>query len=181
MKQYRCGVCGYGCSGENPPDACPRCGAPASNCTAGGDEKQPYGAEHVAGVASGVSHEILEGLRTCFSGACTEVGVYLAMARAADREGYPEAAEAFRRYAFEEADHASRFAELLGECMTDSTRKNLELCAAAEYGACERKTKLAGLARAQNLDAVHDAVHEMARDEARHGKGLEGLLKRYFA
>ena len=180
MKQYRCTVCGYVFTGDNPPDACPQCKAPANKFVEISGEKQPYAAEHVAGIASGVSAEILEGLRMNFSGECTEVGMYLAMARVADREGYPEVAEAFKRYAFEEADHASRFAELLGECITDSTRKNLELRAAAEYGACEGKTELAKLAKAQNLDAIHDTVHEMARDEARHGKGFEGLLKRYF-
>jgi len=138
-----------------------------------------YAAEHVLGVAKGVDPEILQGLRDHFNGECSEVGQYLAMARQADREGYPEIAEAFKRYAFEEADHASRFAELLGEVVWD-TKTNLEKRAAAEAGACEDKFRIAKLAKAQNLDAIHDTVHEMARDEARHGQGFAGLLKRYF-
>jgi len=138
-----------------------------------------YAAEHVLGVAKGVDPEILQGLRDHFAGECSEVGQYLAMARQADREGYPEIAAAFRRYAMEEADHASRFAELLGEVVWD-TKTNLEKRAAAEAGACEDKTRIAKLAKAQNLDAIHDTVHEMARDEARHGQGFAALLKRYF-
>ncbi len=180
-KQFRCTVCGYVHIGQTPPEACPQCKAPASKFVEITEEAKPYAAEHVVGIASGVDPAILEGLRMNFTGECTEVGMYLAMSRVADREGYPEVAEAFKRYAFEEADHASRFAELLGECITDSTRKNLELRTAAEFGACEGKTELAKLAKAQNLDAIHDTVHEMARDEARHGKGFAGLLKRYFA
>jgi len=138
-----------------------------------------YAAEHVLGVAKGVDPEILQGLRDHFAGECSEVGQYLAMARQADREGYPEIAAAFRRYAMEEADHASRFAELLGEVVWD-TKTNLEKRAAAEAGACEDKTRIAKLAKAQNLDAIHDTVHEMAREEARHGQGFAALLKRYF-
>ncbi|MBR6495638.1 MAG: NADH peroxidase [Rikenellaceae bacterium] len=135
--------------------------------------------EHVIGVAQGVDAEILEGLRAHFNGECTEVGMYLAMSRQADREGYPEIAEAFRRYAFEEADHAARFAELLGEVVWD-TKTNLRKRMEAEAGACEDKKRIATLAKQQNLDAIHDTVHEMCKDEARHGKGFEGLYKRYF-
>ncbi len=156
------------------------CNASESSFTQILQETKQYAAEHVVGIAAGVDTEVLEGLRMNFSGECTEVGMYLAMSRVAEREGYPEIAEAFKRYAFEEADHASRFAELLGEVVTNSTQKNLEMRAAAEFGACEGKTKLAKRARELNLDAIHDAVHEMARDEARHGKGFDGLLKRYF-
>ena len=180
MKQFRCPVCGFVHTGDAPPEFCPQCKAPGDTFILLSEERKPYPAEHVVGVAAGVDPEILEGLRMNFTGECTEVGMYLAMARVADREGYPEIAEAFRRYAFEEADHASRFAELLGEVVTTSTKRNLELRAAAEYGATEGKTALAKRAKELNLDAIHDTVHEMARDEARHGKGFEGLLKRYF-
>ncbi len=134
----------------------------------------------VVGVAKGADERILSGLRENFTGECAEVGMYLAMSRAADREGYPEVAEAFKRYALEEADHAARFAELLGEVLTDSTKKNLQMRADAEYGACDGKKKLASLAKELGLDAIHDSVHEMCKDEARHGKGFDGLLKRYF-
>lgn len=181
MKQFRCTVCGYVCSGDQPPEACPQCKAGKERFVEVAGERTPYAAEHVLGIAAGVDPTILEGLRMNFNGECTEVGMYLAMSRVAEREGYPEVAEAFRRYAFEEADHAARFAELLGECLSDSTKRNLELRAAAEYGACEGKTDLAKMAKEQNLDAIHDTVHEMARDEARHGKGFEGLLRRYFS
>ena len=141
-----------------------------------------YVTEHVVGIgkAEGVPQEIVDGLRANFEGECSEVGMYLAMARVAEREGYPEIAEAYKRYAYEEADHASRFAELLGEVVTDSTKKNLMMRAEAECGACAGKMDLAKKAKALNLDAIHDTVHEMAKDEARHGRGFEGLLKRYF-
>ena len=139
-----------------------------------------YADEHKIGVAQGVDPEVLQGLRDNFNGECCEVGMYLAMSRQADREGYPEIAEAFKRYAFEEADHAARFAELLGEVVTNSTKKNLELRAAAEAGACDGKMMLAKRAKELNYDAIHDTVHEMAKDEARHGCGFEGLLNRYF-
>ncbi|HRX58400.1 MAG TPA: NADH peroxidase [Eubacteriales bacterium] len=181
MKQFRCPVCGYIHTGETPPDVCPVCGAPGSSFVEVAPERKPYPAEHVVGAAAGIDPAVLDGLRQNFTGECTEVGMYLAMARVADREGYPEISEAFRRYAYEEADHASRFAELLGDVVTTSTKRNLELRAEAEYGACEGKTALAKRAKELNLDAIHDTVHEMARDEARHGKGFEGLLKRYFA
>lgn len=180
-KQFRCPVCGYVHTGDVPPDFCPVCHAPGDSFVEISQEVKQYAAEHVVGIAAGVDAEVLEGLRMNFSGECTEVGMYLAMARVAEREGYPEIAEAFKRYAFEEADHASRFAELLGEVITTSTKQNLELRAAAEFGACDGKTKLAKRAKELNLDAIHDTVHEMARDEARHGKGFEGLLRRYFA
>ena len=178
--KWICKVCGYVHEGPEAPEKCPQCGAPQSKFERMAAEKA-YADEHRVGVAQGADERILEGLRMNFTGECTEVGMYLAMSRQADREGYPEIAEAYKRYAFEEADHASRFAELLGECITDSTKRNLELRAAAEFGACDGKTELAKLAKAQNLDAIHDAVHEMARDEARHGKAFEGLLKRYFS
>ena len=139
-----------------------------------------WACEHELGVAKGVDPEILEGLRAHFAGECSEVGMYLAMSRQADREGYPEIADAFKRYAFEEAEHAAKFAELLGEVITDSTKKNLEMRVDAENGATAGKFELAKLAKQYNLDAIHDTVHEMARDEARHGKAFEGLLNRYF-
>ena len=139
-----------------------------------------WAAEHVVGVAKGVSEEILEGLRANFQGECTEVGMYLAMARVAHREGYPEIGMYWEKAAYEEAEHAAKFAELLGEVVTDSTKKNLQMRVDAENGATDGKTKLAKLAKEQGLDAIHDTVHEMARDEARHGKAFKGLLERYF-
>jgi len=180
MKKFRCTVCGYIYEGDRPPIACPTCRVPADKFVEVTTESKTYPAEHVLGVASGVAPEILAGLRANFEGECTEVGMYLAMSRAADREGYPEIAEAFKRYAFEEAEHAAKFAELLGEALSPSTKKNLQMRAEAEFGATEGKTKLAKLAKEKNLDAIHDTVHEMARDEARHGRGFEGLLRRYF-
>ncbi len=179
--QFRCPVCGYVFLGDTAPDFCPVCKAPGDSFVAISQQVKQYAAEHVVGIAAGVDTEVLEDLRMNFTGECTEVGMYLAMARVAEREGYPEVAETFKRYAFEEADHASRFAELLGEVITTSTKTNLELRTAAEFGACDGKTQLAKRAKELNLDAIHDTVHEMARDEARHGKGFGGLLKRYFA
>ena len=143
-------------------------------------EKAAYACEHVVGEGKVDDKELLEGLKAHFSGECTEVGMYLAMARVADREGYPEVAEAYKRYAFEEAEHAAKFAELLGEVVTPSTKKNLELRAAAESGACDGKLAIAKRAKQLGFDAIHDTVHEMAKDEARHGAGFAGLLKRYF-
>ena len=178
-KKWICTVSGNVHEGDTPPEKCPQCKVPASKFKELEEGNVAYAAEHVVGVAKGVDPEILQGLRDHFAGECSEVGQYLAMARQADREGYPEIAEAFKRYAFEEADHASRFAELLGEVVWD-TKTNLEKRAAAEAGACEDKTRIAKLAQAQGLDAIHDTVHEMARDEARHGQGFAGLLKRYF-
>ncbi|MDR0928372.1 MAG: NADH peroxidase [Oscillospiraceae bacterium] len=180
MKKWICTVCGYVHEGDTPPEFCPICKAPAEKFKEMSGEKT-YADEHVVGVAQGVDERILTGLRENFTGECTEVGMYLAMSRVADREGYPEVAEAFRRYAFEEADHAARFAELLGEVVTPSTKKNLEMRADAEYGACDGKKKIATLAKQLNYDAIHDTVHEMCKDEARHGRGFDGLLKRYFS
>lgn len=180
MKKFVCSVCGYVYTGDLAPEKCPQCGAPASKFSEQKAGSSAYADEHVIGVAAGVDAEILEGLRLNFTGECTEVGMYLAMSRQADREGYPEIAEAYKRYAFEEADHAARFAELLGEVLTNSTQKNLELRAAAECGACEGKKAIATKAKALGLDAIHDTVHEMCKDEARHGRGFEGLLARYF-
>ena len=180
MAKWVCSVCGYVYEGENPPESCPQCKVPADKFIKQDTQEMTWAAEHVVGVAKGVDPEIVEGLRANFEGECSEVGMYLAMSRVAEREGYPEIAEAYKRYAYEEADHASRFAELLGEVVTDSTKKNLMMRAEAECGACAGKMDLAKKAKALNLDAIHDTVHEMAKDEARHGRGFEGLLKRYF-
>jgi rubrerythrin len=177
MKWY-CTVCGYVHEGPEAPESCPQCKAPASKFKVKEDES--FATVHEVGVAKGVSEDILEDLRANFNGECSEVGMYLAMARVADREGYPEISAAFTKYAFEEAEHAAKFAELLGEVITDSTKKNLEMRADAEAGACAGKFDLAKRAKAANLDAIHDTVHEMAKDEARHGAGFKGLLKRYF-
>lgn len=179
MKKFVCPVCGYVYEGENPPEFCPQCKAPGSKFKELAGE-MTWAAEHTVGVAKGVSDEILEGLRMNFTGECTEVGMYLAMARVAHREGYPEIGMYYEKAAHEEAEHAAKFAELLGEVITDSTKKNLELRVEAENGATAGKTELAKLAKQQNLDAIHDTVHEMARDEARHGKAFAGLLARYF-
>lgn len=179
MKKFICSVCGYVHMGDVPPETCPQCKAPKDKFNVADDNKN-YVAEHVIGVAEGAPEDILEGLRQNFMGECTEVGMYLAMSRQADREGYPEIAEAFKRYALEEADHAARFAELLGEVLQPSTKANLEMRADAECGACDGKMQLAKRAKELNLDAIHDTVHEMAKDEARHGRGFDGLLKRYF-
>jgi rubrerythrin len=180
MKKFICSVCGYVYEGEEAPERCPHCGAPKEKFIEKKDEAQVWADEHRIGVAQGVDPEILEGLKANFTGECTEVGMYLAMSRQADREGYPEVAEAYKRIAYEEADHASRFAELLGEVVTNSTKKNLELRVEAEYGACEGKKKIATRAKELNYDAIHDTVHEMCKDEARHGKAFQGLLNRYF-
>ena len=180
MAKFVCTVCGYTTEGA-APEKCPVCSAAKEAFKEMIEGNKNYADEHRIGVAKGVDNEILEGLRANFMGECTEVGMYLAMSRQADREGYPEIAEAFKRYAFEEADHASRFAELLGEVVTDSTKKNLELRAEAEFGACDGKMMIAKKAKELGLDAIHDTVHEMAKDEARHGRGFDGLLARYFA
>ena len=179
MKKFVCSVCGYVYEGEAAPEKCPQCGAPASKFVEQKGEMS-WAAEHVLGVANDVPEDIKEDLRANFNGECSEVGMYLAMSRVADREGYPEIAEAWKRYAFEEAEHASKFAELLGEVLTDSTKKNLQMRVDAESGACAGKMELAKKAKALNLDAIHDTVHEMAKDEARHGRGMQGLLDRYF-
>ncbi len=180
MKKFVCTVCGYIHEGDAPPEVCPI-------CKVGPDKFKEmksdldWADEHVIGIAHGVDEEILEGLRSNFIGECTEVGMYLAMGRQADREGYPEVAEAYRRIAYEEADHASKFAELLGEVVYASTKENLSVRVEAEYGACAGKKELATLAKKNNLDAIHDTVHEMCKDEARHGKAFKGLLDRYFS
>lgn len=180
MAKYICTVCGYVHEGDNAPEKCPQCGAPASKFKKAEAGKLSWAAEHVVGVAKGVDPEIIEGLRQNFQGECTEVGMYLAMARVAHREGYPEIGLYWEKAAYEEAEHAAKFAELLGEVVTDSTKKNLEMRVEAENGATMGKFELAKKAKEQGLDAIHDTVHEMARDEARHGCAFEGLLNRYF-
>ena len=182
MKKFICTVCGYIHEGDAAPEKCPLCKAPASKFnemveTEGGLE---FADQHVIGVAKGCDEEMIKDLNNHFMGECTEVGMYLAMARVAHREGYPEIGLYWEKAAYEEAEHAAKFAELLGEVVTDSTKKNLEMRVDAEHGATEGKFDLAKRAKAANLDAIHDTVHEMARDEARHGKAFEGLLKRYF-
>ena len=179
MKKFVCAICGYVHEGDVAPANCPQCKAPASKFN---EQKEglSWAAEHIVGVAKDVDPEIIEGLRMNFTGECTEVGMYLAMARVAHREGYPEIGLYWEKAAYEEAEHAAKFAELLGEVVTPSTKKNLELRVDAENGATLGKFELAKRAKELNLDAIHDTVHEMARDEARHGKAFEGLLKRYF-
>ena len=179
MAKWVCSVCGYVHEGETAPEKCPVCKAPAEKFIKQDDE-MTWAAEHVLGVAQGVDPEIIADLRANFEGECSEVGMYLAMSRVAFREGYPEIGEYWKTAAFEEAEHAAKFAELLGEVLTDSTEKNLRMRVEAENGATLGKTMLAKKAKEQNLDAIHDTVHEMARDEARHGKAFAGLLKRYF-
>jgi rubrerythrin len=186
--KYRCTVCGHiydeereGVKFADLPDTwtCPTCGAPKSKFVPV-VEGQTWASEHVLGVAKDVPEDIKNDLRANFNGECSEVGMYLAMSRVAFRESYPEIGLYYEKAAMEEANHASRFAELLGEVLTDSTKKNLEMRVEAEYGATEGKTDLAKRAKQANLDAIHDTVHEMARDEARHGKAFKGLLERYF-
>ena len=187
MKKFVCPVCGYVHEGDTPPEFCPQCKVPGSKFTEMVAERS-WAAEHVVGVGKQfgadvpeeVKAEIISGLKANFEGECTEVGMYLAMARVAHREGYPEIGIYWEKAAYEEAEHAAKFAELLGEVVTDSTKKNLEMRVDAENGATAGKVDLAKLAKQYNLDAIHDTVHEMARDEARHGKAFEGLLKRYF-
>ena len=182
MKKWKCKICGEIVEGEHAPERCPLCKAPAEKFEEVVEGEMSWAAEHVIGVAKdpAVTPEIIEGLRANFQGECTEVGMYLAMARVAHREGYPEIGLYWEKAAYEEAEHAAKFAELLGEVVTDSTKKNLELRVEAENGATAGKTELAKRAKELGLDAIHDTVHEMARDEARHGKAFEGLLKRYF-
>ena len=179
MAKYVCTVCGYVYEGDAAPEICPVCKAPAEKFKLQEGEKV-WAAEHVVGVAKGVSEDIVSDLRANFEGECSEVGMYLAMARVAYREGYPEVGSYYEKAAWEEAEHAAKFAELLGEVVTDSTKKNLQMRVDAETGATAGTTDLAKRAKAANLDAIHDTVHEMARDEARHGKAFEGLLNRYF-
>ena len=181
MKKWICPVCGYVHEGDTPPEKCPQCKVPGSKFSEVVEEERKWAAEHVVGVANGAPADIIEGLKANFTGECTEVGMYLAMARVAHREGYPEIGLYWEKAAYEEAEHAAKFAELLGEVVTDSTKKNLELRVEAENGATLGKFELAKRAKEEGLDAIHDTVHEMARDEARHGKAFEGLLKRYFS
>ena len=178
--KFVCSVCGYVHEGDSAPEKCPVCGVPAEKFTKVEEGEKTWAAEHVVGVAQGASEDIIADLRANFEGECSEVGMYLAMARVAHREGYPEIGLYWEKAAYEEAEHAAKFAELLGEVVTDSTKKNLEMRVEAENGATAGKFDLAKRAKAANLDAIHDTVHEMARDEARHGKAFEGLLKRYF-
>ena len=179
-KKFVCAVCGYIHEGDAAHEKCPICNAPASKFSEVKAEASFATVHRIGdGKPEGVSEEMIEDLRAHFNGECSEVGMYLAMSRQADREGYPEIAEAFKRYALEEADHASRFAELLGECVWD-TKTNLEKRSIAEASACEDKFRIAMNAKAAGFDAIHDTVHEMAKDEARHGAGFAGLLKRYF-
>ena len=180
MAKYVCSVCGYVHEGDEPPEKCPQCGVPAEKFNKQEEGELEWAAEHVVGVAQGASEDIMADLRANFEGECSEVGMYLAMARVAHREGYPEIGLYWEKAAWEEAEHAAKFAELLGEVVTDSTKKNLEMRVAAENGATAGKVDLARRAKEANLDAIHDTVHEMARDEARHGKALKGLLERYF-
>ena len=179
MTKWVCSVCGYVYEGETAPEQCPVCKVGADKFTKQEGE-MTWAAEHVVGVAQGVSEDIIMDLRANFEAECSEVGMYLAMARVAHREGYPEIGLYYEKAAWEEAEHAAKFAELLGEVVTDSTKKNLELRVAAENGATAGKVDLAKRAKAADLDAIHDTVHEMARDEARHGRAFAGLLERYF-
>ncbi|MCL1809108.1 MAG: NADH peroxidase [Clostridiales bacterium] len=181
MMKWSCSICGYTHEGNEAPAQCPQCRASSDKFIAAGKSgERSWAAEHVLGVAKGVDPRIIEGLKLNFEGECTEVGMYLAMGRVAYREGYPGIGMYWEKAAYEEAEHAAKFAELLGEVLTDSTKKNLEMRAEAENGACAGKMALAKLAKELNLDAIHDTVHEMAKDEARHGKAFEGFLKRFF-
>ena len=179
--KWSCTICGYSFEGSEPPAQCPQCKAASEKFVkAGSDSGKTWATEHVVGVAQGTDPRIIDGLKLNFAGECTEVGMYLAMARVAFREGYPGVGMYWEKAAYEEAEHAAKFAELLGEVLTDSTKKNLEMRVDAENGACAGKMELAKLAKELNLDAIHDTVHEMAKDEARHGKAFEGLLRRFF-
>ncbi len=180
MAKFVCKVCGYIHEGDAAPARCPQCGVPADKFTKMEEKAMTWATEHVVGITEGVSEDIINDLRANFNGECSEVGMYLAMSRVAFREGYPEIGLYWEKAAFEEAEHAAKFAEILGEVVTSSTKKNLEMRVDAENGATAGKFDLAKRAKALNLDAIHDPVHEMARDEARHGKAFEGLLKRYF-
>ena len=181
MSKFVCSVCGYVYEGEAAPKECPICHAPAEKFSKVEETAITWADEHKVGVAEGLDEEVVAGLRENFNGECSEVGMYLAMARVAYREGYPEVGMYYEKAAYEEAEHAAKFAELLGEVVTPSTKKNLEMRYMAENGACEGKMKLAKRAKELGYDAIHDTVHEMAKDEARHGCGFKGLLDRYFA
>ena len=180
MKRWVCPICGYVFTGDAAPAKCPQCGVPGSKFKAEEAASAGYACEHVIGDGKVEDAEVTQGLKDHFNGECCEVGMYLAMSRQADREGYPEIAEAFKRYAFEEAEHAAKFAELLGEVVTNSTKKNLEMRKDAEAGACAAKLQIAARAKQLGYDAIHDTVHEMAKDEARHGAGFSGLYNRFF-
>ncbi len=180
MKKFVCPVCGYVHEGDSAPEFCPLCKCPGSKFKVQETEGMVWADEHRIGVAQGVDEEVIAGLRANFEGECSEVGMYLAMARQAEREGYPEIGAFYKLAAWEEAEHAAKFAELLGECVSSSTKENLEKRVAAENGATAGKLELAKRAKSLNLDAIHDTVHEMCKDEARHGCGFQGLLKRYF-
>ena len=181
MKKWRCTVCGEIVEGEHAPERCPLCRQPAEKFEEVVESTEKvWAAEHIVGVAKDAPAEIIEGLRANFNGECMEVGMYLAMARVAHREGYPEIGLYWEKAAFEEAEHAAKFAELLGECVSASTKENLTVRVEAENGATAGKFELAKMAKALNLDAIHDTVHEMAKDEARHGRAFAGLLERYF-
>ena len=180
MKKFVCSVCGYVHEGDSAPERCPQCKVSGDKFNEVKEDERTWAAEHVVGVAKGVREDIIMDLRANFEGECSEVGMYLAMARVAHREGYPEIGLYWEKAAYEEAEHAAKFAELLGEVVTDSTKKNLEMRVDAENGATMCKFDLAKRAKELGLDAIHDTVHEMARDEARHGKAFEGLLNRYF-
>lgn len=180
MKKWICSICGYVHEGKTPPEKCPQCGASQEKFNIQSTGNLFWADEHRIGIAKNVDKEILDGLRANFTGECTEVGMYLAMSRQADREGFPEIAEAYKRIAYEEAEHASKFAELLGEILVSDTKTNLKMRVEAENGACKGKKDIATKAKELKLDAIHDTVHEMCKDEARHGKVFAGLLKRYF-
>ncbi len=180
MAKWICPVCGYVHEGDAAPEFCPVCKVPGSKFNKQEESALTWAAEHVLGVAKGCPKDIYDGLKSNFEGECSEVGMYLAMARVAYREGYPEIGAYWEKAAFEEAEHAAKFAELLGEVLTDSTKKNLQMRVDAENGATKGKFELAKRAKEEGLDAIHDTVHEMARDEARHGKAFKGLLDRYF-
>ena len=179
IKKYICPICGYVHEGTEAPEICPQCKQKVTWKIASSSDKLSFVTEHELGVAKGTGDDMIKDLNANFMAEATEVGMYLAMSRQADREGYPEIAEAFKRYAFEEAEHCAKFAELLGEVVWD-TKTNLEKRMLAESGACEDKMRIARVAKERGLDAIHDTVHEMAKDEARHGKGFEGLFNRYF-
>ena len=180
MSKFVCSICGYVYEGEAAPANCPQCKAPAEKFVEQASNEMTWADEHRIGIAEGIDVNVIEDLRSNFMGECTEVGMYLAMARQAHREGYPEVGLYYEKAAWEEAEHAAKFAELLGEVVSSSTKTNLEMRVAAEHGACEGKMKLASRAKELGLDAIHDTVHEMARDEARHGVALKGMLERYF-
>jgi rubrerythrin len=180
MKKFVCSICGYVHEGNDAPDKCPQCGALKEKFNEKKEGVLQWADEHRIGVAKGVDQEIYDGLKANFMGECTEIGMYLAMGRQADREGFPEISDAYKKIAYEEAEHAAKFAELMGEVVFPDTKKNLQLRVDAEFGACQGKKDLATKAKQLNYDAIHDTVHEMCKDEARHGAAFKGLLERYF-